>query len=66
MIDAMPRRLLPHLNRQVTRFGKVIWYFRVNKGQRTPLPFWVDAYTYEDMPEPTHFIPLNALPEPTP
>ena len=39
MIEPMPKRLLPHLNRIVTRHGKALWYFRVNKGPRTALPF---------------------------
>jgi integrase len=38
-MDNMPKRLLPHLNRIVTRHGKALWYFRINKGPRTPLPF---------------------------
>jgi integrase len=39
VIEIMPKRLLPHLNRIVTRHGKALWYFRINKGPRTPLPF---------------------------
>ncbi len=38
MIVTMPRRLYPHLTKQITPYGKTLWYFRVNKGPRTPLP----------------------------
>jgi integrase len=31
----MPRPRPPHLHRQVTRHGKVVWYFRREKGPRT-------------------------------
>lgn len=34
MIDAMPRPRPPHLQRQVTRHGKAVWYVRVGKGPR--------------------------------
>ena len=33
MIDDMPRKL-PHLQREVTRHGKVLWYVRINRGPR--------------------------------
>ena len=35
MIDPMPRPRPPHLVRQVTRHGAVVWYVRVDKGRRT-------------------------------
>jgi integrase len=35
VIEAMPRPRPPHLQRQVTRHGKVVWYVRVGKGPRT-------------------------------
>ena len=35
MIEAMPRPRPPHLQRQVTRHGKVVWYVRLGKGPRT-------------------------------
>lgn len=38
MIDGMPRKLPPYVNRQVTRHGKALYYFRKGKGPRTPLP----------------------------
>lgn len=38
MIKGMPRKLPPYVNRQKTRHGKVLFYFRRNKGPRTPLP----------------------------
>jgi integrase len=34
----MPRQLPPYVNRQRTRHGKVLFYFRRGKGPRTPLP----------------------------
>ena len=34
MIDPMPRPRPPHLVRQVTRHGAVVWYVRVGKGRR--------------------------------
>ena len=37
MIDTMPRPRPPHLVRQVTRHGAVVWYVRVGKGQRIRL-----------------------------
>lgn len=38
MTDSMPRKLPPYVNRQRTRHGKVLFYFRRGKGPRTPLP----------------------------
>ena len=35
MIDAMPRPRPPHLQRHVTRHGKLVWYVRIGKGRRT-------------------------------
>jgi integrase len=35
VIEAMPRPRPPHLQRQVTRHGKVAWYVRIGKGPRT-------------------------------
>jgi hypothetical protein len=34
VIDAMPRPRPPHLQRQVTRHGKAVWYVRIGKGPR--------------------------------
>jgi integrase len=34
-MSAMPRPRPPHLQRQVTRHGRVSWYVRVGKGERT-------------------------------
>lgn len=34
MIDAMPRPRPPHLHREVTRHGRVVWYVRVGKQPR--------------------------------
>lgn len=34
MIQAMPRPRPPHLQRQVTRHGKAVWYVRIAKGPR--------------------------------
>lgn len=34
-MDAMPRPRLPHLHRQRTQHGKVVWYVRIGKGPRT-------------------------------
>lgn len=39
----MPRKLLPYVNRQVTRHGKALYYFRKGKGPRTALPEPSDA-----------------------
>src|SRR5438093_3470160 len=33
----MPRRRPPHLHRQTTQHGKVVWYVRIGKGPRTRL-----------------------------
>src|SRR5262245_55551576 len=33
----MPRPRPPHLHRQVTRHGKVVWYVRIGRGPRTRL-----------------------------
>jgi hypothetical protein len=33
-MEAMPRPRPPHLQRQVTRHGKTVWYVRVGKGPR--------------------------------
>lgn len=38
MPPEMPRPRAPHLEKLKTRHGKTIWYFRVGKGPRTPLP----------------------------
>lgn len=38
MTEDMPRKLPPFVNRQRTRFGKNLYYFRRGKGPRTPLP----------------------------
>jgi integrase len=37
VIKAMARPRPPHLHRQVTQHGKVVWYVRVGKGPRTRL-----------------------------
>jgi len=37
MMDAMPRPRPPHLQREVTRHGKAVWYVRVDKGPRIRL-----------------------------
>lgn len=37
MIDAMPRPRPPHLHRELSRHGKVVWYVRVGKGPRIRL-----------------------------
>jgi hypothetical protein len=34
VIDAMPRPRPPHLQRQVTRHGKVVWYVRLGRGPK--------------------------------
>lgn len=34
MIDAMPRQRPPHLNRELSRHGKPVWYVRVGRGPR--------------------------------
>src|SRR5215469_490925 len=33
-MDAMPRPRPPHLQRQVTRHGKAVWYVRIGRGSR--------------------------------
>lgn len=35
MIDAMPRTRPPHLQREETRHGTVVWFHRIGKGPRT-------------------------------
>lgn len=37
MIAEMPRPTLPHLHRQITRHGKIVWYVRVGHGTRLRL-----------------------------
>ena len=38
-MDDMPRRRLPHIQREVSRHGKVLWYFRRKRGgERVRLP----------------------------
>lgn len=37
MIDAMPKKLPPHVVMQRTRHGRVVFYFRIGKGKRTRL-----------------------------
>jgi integrase len=36
--QAVPPQLPPHLHRQVTRHGKVVWYYRRGKGRRVRIP----------------------------
>jgi integrase len=36
--QTMPPQLPPHLHRQVTRHGKVVWYYRRGKGRRVRIP----------------------------
>ena len=38
MTDLMPRPRPPYVNREVTRHGKVVWYFRRGNGPRVRLP----------------------------
>lgn len=38
-MEAMPRPRPPHLHRQVTRHGRVVWYVRMGKGRRTRLQY---------------------------
>jgi hypothetical protein len=33
-MDGMPRPRPPHLQRQVSRHGKTVWYVRIGKGPR--------------------------------
>jgi hypothetical protein len=35
-MDAMPPTRMPHLHREVTRHGKVVWYARVGGSSRGP------------------------------
>lgn len=37
MISGMPRPRPPHLHRQVTRHGRVVWYVRIGRGRRIRL-----------------------------
>ena len=36
MISNMPHPRMPHLHREVTRHGKVVWYARVGGSSRGP------------------------------
>lgn len=45
MLTPMPRPLPPHLHRERTRHGALVWYVRVGKGPRTRLR---DAYGTEE------------------
>lgn len=49
MMDAMPRPRPPHLHRETTRHGKVVWYVRVGKGPRIRLRvgFGTDGFDEE-------------------
>ena len=42
MIDLMPRKLPPFVQRERTRHGKVVFYFRRGTGKRTRLPSITD------------------------
>lgn len=50
MIEAMPRPRKPYVQRERTRHGRVVWYFRRGTGPRIRLPGdyespeWLDAY----------------------
>jgi integrase len=37
-MEGMPRKRYPYVQRQTTRHGKVVWYFRIGEGKRTRLP----------------------------
>jgi hypothetical protein len=37
-MSTMPRQRPPHVLREVTRHGKVVWYVRVGKGPRIRMP----------------------------
>ena len=43
--ETMPKRLPKHVTKTVTRYGKVLFYFRVDKGPRVRLPD--DPYSHE-------------------
>jgi len=45
LIDDMPRRRPPHLQREKTRHGKYVWVVRIGKGPRTRL--WAEYGTLE-------------------
>jgi hypothetical protein len=36
-MELVPRPRPPHLHRQITRHGKSVWYFRIDKGKRIRL-----------------------------
>lgn len=48
-MQAMPRPRPPHLNRETTRHGKVVWYVRDGDGPRTRLraPYGSEAFNAE-------------------
>ena len=60
MMVAMPRPRPPHLHRQTTRHGKVVWYVRIGKGPRTRLrgeygtPDFMSAYQSALSGKPVH------------
>jgi integrase len=44
----MPRKLPPHVYRQITRHGKSVFYFRIGKGKRIRLPNPDDKKSFEE------------------
>lgn len=58
MIDSMPPKLPRNLHRQITRHGRVAWYYRKGKGRRIRIlgeygsPEFLAAYDAADGPGP--------------
>src|SRR5262249_6070731 len=48
-MEAMPRPRPPHLQRQVTRHGRVAWYVRIGRGRRVRIraPFGTPEFDAE-------------------
>jgi hypothetical protein len=68
-MDDMPRPRPPHLQRQVTRHGKTVWYVRLARGQRTRIrgAFGTPAFDAEyqaaiaDVPSRQTSTPANTM-----
>lgn len=63
MIGEMPRPRPPHLNRETTRHGGVVWYVRVEKGARIRLraEYGTDAFRAEYTAAVSGASPVKAL-----
>ncbi|PCI04582.1 MAG: integrase [Hyphomicrobiales bacterium] len=61
-MEPMPRERLQFVQREKTRHGKMVWYFRIENGPRRRLP---DEYGSEEFLE-AYFAALKGEPKPAP